>query len=318
MKPGFASHYGHQLVQFLAYKHSLGLRYEEAQRTLQRFDRYVYRHQRHRKTRSPLDQLIAGWLAQGPSRHPVTVANYLGVVRQFCLFRRRYDPKGFVPDRTWAPQSTESRFVPHVFTAQEIRRLLHQVKRLSCPTLGYTSIRLLVWVLYCTGLRFGEVARLTRGDLDLKQRLFLIRESKGRTRLVPFGADLATAIKQYLKRRALTAGPANTPLLLSSRGRPLSRYTVSQTIRRLLRLAGLKPARERQGPRPYDLRHAFAAHRLSRWYRRGINVSLRLPWLSTYMGHRNILGTEKYLTTTPELMALAARRFAKHWGKGSR
>jgi hypothetical protein len=36
------------------------------------------------------------------------------------------------------------------------------------------------------------------------------------------------------------------------------------------------------------------------------------------MGHKNILGTEKYLTTTPELLALAGRRFAKHWRKAAR
>jgi integrase len=318
MKPRFASHYARELAQFLAYKHSLGIRYEHAQGTLKRFDRYVLRQQRHKRPRLSLDQAIAGWLAQGPARHPVTVTNYLGVVRQFCLFRRRYEPKGFVPDRTWAPQPTESRFVPAVFTTENIRQILRQIKKLSCPKLGYLSIRLLVLVLYCTGLRFGEVSRLTLRDLDLKQRLFWIRESKGRTRLVPFGADLAKEIAHYLKRRALDGSSANAPLFLSSRGRPLATYTVSQTLRRLLRLGGLKPARGRQGLRPYDLRHAFAIHRLSRWYRRGINVSRRLPWLSVYMGHRNMLGTEKYLTTTPELLALAGRRFARHWRKASR
>jgi integrase len=255
MKPRFASHYAHELEQFLVYKHSLGIRYQYAQGTLKRFDRYVLQQHQHQRTRWPLDQLIAGWLAQGQDRRPVTVVIYLSVVRQFCLFRRRYDPNGFVPDRTWAPQSTESRFVPAVFTPENIRQLLRQIKRLSCPKLGYASIRLLVWVLYCTGLRFGEVARLTLRDLDLKQRLFWILESKGRPRVVPFGADLAEEIAHYLKRRALAGAAANTPLLLSSRGRPLSTYTVSQTLRRLLRWGGLKPARGCQGLRPYDLRH---------------------------------------------------------------
>jgi integrase len=318
MSSHFTSRYARELEQFLAYKHNLGIRYECAQWILKRFDRYVRRQQQHQRLRLPLDQLIAGWLAQGQGRRPVTVTIYLGILRQFCLFRRRYHPKGFVPDRTWAPQSTESRFLPHVFTAREIRQLLRQVKKLACPSLGHVSIRLLVWVLYCTGLRFGEAARLTLGDLDLQQQWFFIRQSKGRTRLVPFGADLAAALKQYLERRGLSSGPSSMPLLLSARGRPLSRYTISQTLRRLLRLGGLKPARGHQGPRPYDLRHAFAVHRLSRWYRRGINVSDRLPWLSTYMGHRNILGTEKYLTTTPELLALAGRRLAEHWERASR
>jgi integrase/recombinase XerD len=56
-------------------------------------------------------------------------------------------------------------------------------------------------------------------------------------------------------------------------------------------VAALKPEKGRVGPRPYDLRHAFAVHRLSRWYRQGVDLHSRLPWLSTYMGHVDIVGT---------------------------
>jgi hypothetical protein len=40
-----------------------------------------------------------------------------------------------------------------------------------------------------------------------------------------------------------------------------------------------------------------------------VAVCGRLPWLSIYMGHANILGTETYLTTTPEVQGLVSRRF---------
>ena len=53
--------------------------------------------------------------------------------------------------------------------------------------------------------------------------------------------------------------------------------------------------RGRIGPRPYDLRHTFAVQRLSSWYRQGADLHARLPWLSAYMGHDDILGTETYL-----------------------
>jgi integrase len=46
----------------------------------------------------------------------------------------------------------------------------------------------------------------------------------------------------------------------------------------------LKRSRGRVGPRPYDLRHAFAVHRLTAWYREGADIHARLPWLSAYMG----------------------------------
>jgi len=81
----------------------------------------------------------------------------------------------------------------------------------------------------------------------------------------------------------------------------------------------LKPERGRAGPRAYDLRHAFAVNRLSQWYSQGVDLHARLPWLSAYMGHVDIIGTETYLNATPELLALAGdrlRRRYKNAGKG--
>ena len=69
----------------------------------------------------------------------------------------------------------------------------------------------------------------------------------------------------------------------------------------------------RTGPRPYDLRHAFAMHRLSQWYSQGVDLHSRLPWLSAYMGHVDIIGTENYLNATPELLALAGNRLRRRY-----
>ena len=92
----------------------------------------------------------------------------------------------------------------------------------------------------------------------------------------------------------------------------------SGAIRQLLRKLGLKPLRGRIGPRPYDLRHAFAVHRLTDWYRQGVDIHARLPWLSAYMGHDDVLGTEVYLTATAELMHLASERFEARFRNAAR
>ncbi len=91
--------------------------------------------------------------------------------------------------------------------------------------------------------------------------------------------------------------------------------TAARTFRLLFKLAALKPEKGRIGPRPYDLRHAFAVHRLSRWYRQGVNLHARLPWLSAYMGHVDIVGTETYLNTTTELLDLAGKRLRHRYTK---
>jgi integrase len=83
-------------------------------------------------------------------------------------------------------------------------------------------------------------------------------------------------------------------------------------LRCLLRELGLKPQRGRAGARPYELRHAFAVHRLTAWAEEGADVHAKLPWLSAYLGHQNILGTEVYLKATPHLLELASERFEQH------
>ena len=61
----------------------------------------------------------------------------------------------------------------------------------------------------------------------------------------------------------------------------------------------------------------MAVHRLQRWYREGRDLHKMLPWLSAYLGHRNLLGTELYLHATPELLATAARRLQQQLSMAS-
>jgi integrase len=70
-----------------------------------------------------------------------------------------------------------------------------------------------------------------------------------------------------------------------------------------------------RAPRTHDLRHSFAVHRLSRWYRDGVDVQTRLPWLSTFLGHVDIQSTEVYLTITADLYEQASARFYRCFGQ---
>ena len=154
-----------------------------------------------------------------------------------------------------------------------------------------------------------------RGHVGPEYAILNIRESKGRSRLVPFRADLASEISAYLRERTLAARRATAQavvdaLFVGRDGRAVSMKAASEVVRLLLRKLGMKPPKGRTGPRPYDLRHAFAVHRLTDWYRSGVDNKARLPWLSAYMGHVNLLGTDVYLHATPELLRLASDRLA--------
>ena len=93
---------------------------------------------------------------------------------------------------------------------------------------------------------------------------------------------------------------------------PLTIGSASNALRQLLRKLGMKPPSGRIGARPYELRHAFAVHRLTAWAKEGADIHAKLPWLSAYLGHQSVLGTEVYLKATPQLLELASSRFEQH------
>jgi integrase len=292
----------------LVFKRALGSPYRRGEFTLRAFDRFLA-GQPPSRGRVPLEKVVYTWLGREADRKPVTVAIECGVIRQFCLFRRRRHPTAFVPDRSWAPQATVSEFLPHVLTTAEVKALLRLAGALDRPRFRARVYRALLLILYCTGIRFGEALRLRLCDVDLDRGVLFIAESKGRARWVPFHHSLVREVDRYLvRRREYAPARPGDRLFVGLNGEHLPVSTASDTVRDLLRRAGLKPSSGRVGPRPYDLRHTFAVHRLTRWYRAGVDLHARLPWLSAYMGHDNILGTETYLTATPELVNVAARR----------
>jgi integrase len=308
----FVSHLAVEFDAFLVFKRAMGSPYQRAEFTLRDFDRFVLAHAKiHRRFR--MQEAILGWLAAKSGRKAVSVTVELGVVRQFCIYRRRHDPSAFVPGRVWAPQSTKSDFLPFVFTEAQVLDLLRRAGATDWPRCRGVVLRALLLVMYCTGIRFGEALRLRMKDVNNDDAVIFIAESKGRARWVPYDRSLAHELGRYLvARRALAAAGPDAPFFIGNHGQALHTKRGGEAIRALLCIAGLKPSVGRVGPRPYDFRHTFAVHRLTHWYRAGVDIHAHLPWLSAYMGHNDILGTETYLTATPELLAIASSRFEQH------
>jgi integrase/recombinase XerD len=315
-----AAQLSQDIAGFLEFKHALGHPYGRGELTLRAFQHFVEQYARKHST-IDLEPLLKEWVGRIGGRKAVTVGLEFGVIRQLCLYRRRSDPHSFVPDRGWAPV-VESTFIPYIFSYDEIRQILRAAGNHRGRNIWAGMLRTLILVLYCTGLRLGEAVRLRLQDVDLHRQLFVVLESKGRTRIVPFGADLARELGVYLTERQQIVDQAGDHdpgvLFVRQSGAPLSMGSASGALKRLLRDQGLKPPRGRIGPRPYEFRHAFAVHRLTEWYHKGVDIHARLPWLSAYMGHQNVLGTEVYLLATPELLDLASARFERRLASARR
>jgi integrase len=166
-------------------------------------------------------------------------------------------------------------------TERDIVKLLGLCRELSGPAFRSGLYRALVPILYCTGIRFGEALRLRLRDVDTRNGVLFIETFKGRARWVPFHCTLARELDRPLRKRVRYA-PASPDMrfFVGVNRRVLPVKTAHCTLRGLFTRAGLKPEKGRAGPRPYDFRHAFAVQRLTRWYRQGVDLHARLPWLS--------------------------------------
>jgi hypothetical protein len=92
-------------------------------------------------------------------------------------------------------------------------------------------------------------------DVNTESAVLFVDVFKGRARWVPFHRSLARELDRYLEARATfaPAGP-DTRFFVGINEMTLPVNTASGTLRGLFRLADMKPAKGRIGPRPYDLR----------------------------------------------------------------
>jgi len=312
----FGSFLGQLMQEHIAQMRALGYRYETAERVLLRFDRFLQRHPE--LTDKPLSELVEVWAQERPNPNHQQMAQSVGRVVSKAM--HRLDPTvPILPVATAARRRAQREHRrPHLYSDDDIQRLFQAALSFPSPkaSLRPVSIYTMMVLAYCAGLRGGEIARLTLADVQLQDGTIDIRESKFfKHRRLPLAPGVVAVLKHYLLERE-KAGAPNRPdsglFWQQQTHKPYARCTVRMLITEVLRRAGLKPPRGRVGPRPHDFRHSMVGSRMRKWYREGINPQSRLPYLSTYLGHKDLKSTLAYVHITPELLQMASDRFRKH------
>jgi integrase len=187
------------------------------------------------------------------------------------------------------------------------RKLKHPLKAATFETL--------IGLLACTGLRAGEAMGLDRADFDAEDALVTVRSSKfNKTRQIMLHATTVDALRRYGRRRdELCPSRRTSALFVSSTGARLGHPVLQSTFVSLLRDSGVGRSAPRR-PRVHDLRHAFTVATLVGWYRDGGDIAVRLPALSTHLGHVDPASTYWYLSASPELLRRAADRLETAFG----
>ena len=313
--PDWGSNLGPVIREHITRMQSLGYRYEVKARDLRRFDRFLQR--RPELGAAPLPTLLAAWRHESPGlRHQLRVQQ-CGRTLSKALHRKDTTAPILSIDVGLRRRVIQQERRPYLFSEAEVERLLDAARTFPSriAPLRPLVLHAMITLVYCAGLRLGEIVSLTLGDLDLEASLLEIRNTKFfKSRRLPLAASAIKVLCGYLRARAAAGAPTtpDAPMWWTSlRRRGYSYGMTEKLLIRVIRRAGLKPARGQRGPRVHDVRHTFVAHRMMQWYRDGVDPQTRLPHLATYLGHKDIRSTLVYLNITPELLQQASERYRR-------
>ncbi len=285
---------------FLQEKYACGYRYIIETAMLRRFDRFL--HENNCPDQQLPRTLIEQWMSKQPYEAPANHKIRQRIINQFARFLCRQGLKVHVVDTKLAPVA-RFYFVPYIFTREQISRLFQVADHLpydSRSPVRHLIIPEVFRLLYGCGLRISEVLQLHIEDVDLDQGVLTIRQGKFRKdRFVPITTSPIKRLRQYAKDVHFTS--ADSLFFPNPHGGVYSIGTFYHIFRRILYESGIPHGGRGKGPRLHDLRHTFAVHCLERWYHEGEDLNAKLPLLVTYLGHKSLSGTQRYLRLTPEI-----------------
>lgn len=184
-----------------------------------------------------------------------------------------------------------------VMEAGEIERLLVAPKGNS---LSAFRDRALLELLFSTGLRVSEAARLNRDSINLKQYEFSVKGKGGKIRIVFLSDRAKRAIGEYLEKRQDPDEPLFIHLKKGSAEDDESARLTARSIQRLVRKYAIAAGISKKIT-PHGLRHSFATDLLQN----GADIRA----VQQLLGHAQITTTQIYTHVTDKTLREVHKRY---------
>lgn len=194
-----------------------------------------------------------------------------------ALFRYLMQRHGFTANP--AAELTTARMprrLPDVIRPEETKKILDEPLQQD----DFTDVRnrLIIDMLYSTGMRASELVGLLDANVDCRRGELKVLGKRNKERLIPFGPELSQMITLYRSLRPATDTPQ---LLVLPDGRALRYRHILATVKG--QMAGRVRAAH---PTPHALRHSFATDML--------NGGASLPAVQALLGHASLATTQIY------------------------
>ncbi len=169
-----------------------------------------------------------------------------------------------------------SKKLPVVLNRKEVKDLLGNTKNIKH--------RLLIELLYSTGLRLSECINLKYSDLDLNEGIGWVRMGKGSKDRIFIIADMfKNDLLEYMEKN----GDDGKEYIFSVNGRKMSPRGIQHAIKVSAERAGIE-----KNVHVHTLRHSFATHLLEN----GVDIRK----IQTLLGHSNLQTTQIYTQVSSE------------------
>ena len=202
-------------------------------------------------------------------------------------------------------------FQPHIYTDDETTRYFRAVDSYASTVNRKDALQypVIFRILYCCGTRINETLGIKKEDVDLGKGIIRLNESKNnKQRYVVCGEDLRLLLNLYANRCFYLL--ANDDYIFTNaNGGRIDEKSVYENHRAFLRQAGIPYVGGGEGPRIHDWRHHMAVYSFKQLTDSGQDMYVALPILSTYLGHKTIFATEKYVRLTLQLFPYIEEKF---------
>jgi len=276
-----------QFLNYLRYERSASPQtvqtYEEG---LREFESYISLRDSGLSLQAVDTDLIRDWMEglMDKGNSASTINKKLSALRSFYRFSLK---RGLVEkDPAYAVAGPKkSKPLPQFLREGEMDRLLDQFE--WNDDFNNVRARTILILLYEAGLRRSELTGLNDDDVDFNAGQLKVTGKRNKQRIVPFGRELADALRQYMTLRDSQFDDNNGAMFLDNKGGRMAGNQVYATVHKYLSMVTSLKKRS-----PHVLRHSFATAML--------NNGAGLESIKNLLGHESVSTTEIYTHTTFE------------------